>query len=120
MTVNMTDKLKFSLALLLLAFGVAGFYMLADQALVVRVLSVLLGVGASSAVAWKTEAGQRFYAFSEEAIVEARKVVWPSRKETVMTTAAVFAFVVVMAVILYLTDKTLEWVMYDIILGWKK
>jgi preprotein translocase subunit SecE len=116
----MTDKIKFALALLLLAFGIAGFYLLADQALVVRVLSVLAGVAAGVAVAWKTTQGQRFYAFAEEAVVEVRKVVWPSRKETTQTTAAVFAFVVVMALILYLTDKTLEWVMYDIILGWKK
>ena len=44
---------------------------------------------------------------------------WPSRKETVQTTGLVFAFVVIMAVFLWLTDKSLEWVLYDLILGWK-
>jgi preprotein translocase subunit SecE len=51
---------------------------------------------------------------------ETKKVAWPSRKETVQTTGVVFAFVVVMAIFLWLTDKSLEWVLYDLILGWKK
>ena len=81
------------------------------------------GMGKStlaSAVAWKTEPGQRFFVFAREAGIEAKKVVWPTRKETMQTTGAVFAFVVVMAVFLYLTDKSLEWVLYDLVLGWKK
>jgi preprotein translocase subunit SecE len=58
--------------------------------------------------------------FAREALAEVKKVVWPTRKETIQTTAAVFAFVVVMAVYLWVSDKTLEWVLYDLILGWKK
>ena len=116
----MTDKLKFALAFLALVAGVVGFYVLADYALVLRIVSVLLGLALSVLIGSKTAQGQQFLVFFEEAVVEVRKVVWPSRKETVQTTAAVFAFVLLMAVILYLTDKTLEWVMYDIILGWKK
>ncbi|HMV22252.1 MAG TPA: preprotein translocase subunit SecE [Rhodocyclaceae bacterium] len=116
----MVDKIKFALALVLLAAGVAGFYLLADQAMILRVLAVLAGVAAAIAVAWKTEPGQRFFAFAQEAGVETKKVVWPSRKETMQTTGAVFAFVVVMALVLYFTDKTLEWALYDLILGWKK
>jgi preprotein translocase subunit SecE len=105
---------------LLLVAGIAGFYLLAEQALVVRVLSVLLGFAAAAAVAWFTEPGQRFVVFGREAIAEAKKVVWPTRKETVQTTLIVFGFVVVMALVLFLTDKTLEWVLYDLVLGWKK
>ena len=48
------------------------------------------------------------------------KVVWPARKEAIQMTAYVFGFVVLMALFLWLTDKTLEWVFYDLILGWKK
>ena len=110
----MADKIKFALALVILAAGVAGFYLLSEQAMILRVLAVLAGV------AWKTEQGQRFFVFANEAVVEAKKVVWPSRKETMQTTGAVFAFVVVMAIFLYLTDKSLEWVLYDLVLGWKK
>ena len=116
----MTDKIKFALALVVLAAGVAGFYLLGEQAMILRVLAVLIGLGLAAAIAWKTEPGQRFILFANESVVEARKVVWPSRKETVQTTGAVFAFVVVMAVFLYLTDKSLEWVLYDLVLGWKK
>ncbi|WP_412478125.1 preprotein translocase subunit SecE [Azonexus sp. IMCC34839] len=116
----MADKIKFALALVLLAAGVAGFYLLSEQALILRVLAVLVGVALAAAVAWKTEPGQRFFLFANEAVVEAKKVVWPTRKETMQTTGAVFAFVVIMAVVLYMTDKSLEWVLYDLILGWKK
>ena len=115
----MADKIKLVLALALIVAGIAGFYMLSDMALVVRVLSVLIGLGAGVAVGWQTEPGQRFVVFAREAIVETRKVVWPSRKETVQSTGMVFAFVVVIAIFLWLTDKSLEWVLYDLILGWK-
>ena len=103
-----------------MAAGVAGFYLLGEAALILRVLSVLAGVIAGAAVAWFTEAGRRFFGFSREAWIETKKVAWPSRKETVQTTGVVFAFVVVMAIFLWLTDKSLEWVLYDLILGWKK
>jgi len=116
----MADKIKFVLALLLLAAGVAGFYLLSEQATIVRVLAVLVGVGAAAAVAWVTEPGRGFFAFAKESVAEAKKVVWPSRKETVQMTAAVFAFVVIMAIFLWLTDKSLEWLLYDLVLGWKK
>ncbi|NMG64591.1 preprotein translocase subunit SecE [Azoarcus indigens] len=115
----MADKLKFALALALVAAGVVGFYLLSEQPLVLRVLSVLAGLGAGVAVAWFSEPGRRFVEFAREAVVETKKVVWPSRKETVQTTGLVFAFVVVMAIFLWLTDKSLEWVLYDLVLGWK-
>ncbi|MDP2324214.1 MAG: preprotein translocase subunit SecE [Gammaproteobacteria bacterium] len=116
----MADKIKFALALLLVAAGVMGFYLLGEAALILRVLSVLAGVIAGAVMAWFTESGQRFFAFSQEAWTETKKVAWPSRKETMQTTGVVFAFVVVMAIFLWLTDKSLEWVLYDLILGWKK
>ncbi|MCL2875520.1 MAG: preprotein translocase subunit SecE [Betaproteobacteria bacterium] len=116
----MVDKLKFWLAVALVITGVTGFYLLGEQPLVLRVLSVLAGLGAGGAVAWFTEPGRRFAVFVREAITETRKVVWPTRKETVQMTGIVFAFVVVMAIFLWLTDKSLEWVVYDLILGWKR
>ena len=115
----MADKIKFAVAVLLLVAGIAGFYVFADKPMVLRVLMVIGGLGAAIAVAWYTEPGRQFIEFAREAWGEAKKVVWPTRKETLQTTGAVFAFVVVMAVFLWLTDKSLEWVMYDLILGWK-
>ena len=116
----MIDKLKFALALFLLVAGVGGFYLFGDQPMVLRVLSVMAGLVAAAVVAYLTEPGQRFLNFARESILEAKKVVWPSRKETMQTTGIVFAFVVAMAIFLFLTDKSLEWVLYDLVLGWKK
>ena len=64
--------------------------------------------------------GKALYAFGRDSWREVKKVVWPARKEAIQMTAYVFVFVLVMALFLWLTDKTLEWLFYDLILGWKK
>jgi preprotein translocase subunit SecE len=114
------DIAKLAVAALLVAAGIAGYYLLGDAALVLRVLAVAAGIAAGAAMALFTAPGREFLAFARESLVEVKKVVWPTRKETVQTTAAVLAFVVVMALFLWVSDKTLEWVLYDLILGWKK
>ena len=76
--------------------------------------------GVMVAVFFTSEPGKEFIAFGRESVKEVKKVVWPTRKESIQMTAYVFAFVVVMALFLWLTDKTLEWVFYDLILGWKQ
>ena len=116
----MLDKVKIVAAALLVVAGLAGFYYLADMPAIARVGSVLGGLVAGALVFWTTDPGKEFYIYAQESVAETKKVVWPTRKETMQTTAAVFAFVVVMAVFLWVSDKTLEWVLYDLILGWKK
>ena len=116
----MIDKIKLAVAAALVVAGIVGYYGLAASSILLRLLSVVAGVAAGAAVAWMSAPGREFVAFAREAVVEVKKVVWPTRKETMQTTAAVFAFVVVMAVFLWLSDKTLEWVLYDLILGWKR
>jgi preprotein translocase subunit SecE len=117
----MIDKAKLVIAVALVAAGIWAYYWLGEAtALVLRILVVVAGVVAGAAVAWFSEPGRQFGVFAGEAINEVKKVVWPTRKETMQTTAAVFAFVVVMAIFLWVSDKTLEWVLYDLILGWKK
>jgi len=81
---------------------------------------LLVGLLAAVAVFFTSESGRQLIAFGRDAVREVKKVVWPERKEAMQITAYVFAFVVVMALFLWLTDKTLEWVFYDLILGWKK
>jgi preprotein translocase subunit SecE len=115
-----TDISKLVVAALMVVAGIAGYYLLAANSIVLRFLAVLAGIIAAIAVAWTSAPGQQFVAFARESLVEVKKVVWPTRKETMQTTAAVFAFVVVMAMFLWVSDKTLEWVLYDLILGWKK
>ena len=116
----MIDKIKLGAAAALVAAGIWGFYWFAEQAMVLRILVMFGGIAAGAAVAWLSEPGKQFAVFAGEAVGEVKKVVWPTRKETMQTSAAVFAFVVVMAVFLWLTDKSLEWVLYELILGWKK
>lgn len=106
----MADNFKLLAAGLLIAAGIAGFYLLADMPAVVRVISVLAGLAAAAGVAWLTEPGRRFFAFSQDAVTEARKVVWPTRKETMQVTGVVVLFVVVMALFLWLVDGSLTWV----------
>ena len=115
-----TDIVKLVIAVVLVLAGIAGYYYLGETALVLRILAVVAGVLAGAAVAWTSAPGKEFGLFAVEAVAETKKVVWPTRKETMQTTAAVFAFVVVMAVFLWISDKTLEWVLYELILGWKK
>jgi len=117
---SVQDNIKLVIAGALMAAGLAGYYLLSDQLLVLRILAILAGTAAAVALAWFTAPGNTFAAFARESVVEVKKVVWPTRKETIQTSAAVFAFVVVMAVFLWLSDKTLEWVLYELVLGWKK
>jgi preprotein translocase subunit SecE len=100
----MVNKIKLLMAGILLIAGIAGFYLLADSPTVVRILAVLAGLGLSIAVLWTTPVGQQSLGFIGEAVVEARKVVWPTRKETIQTTLVVFALVVVMAAFLAVVD----------------
>ena len=100
----MVDKLKFVLAIALVVAGLAGYYLLSDQVMVVRVLCVIGGLVAGGVVARFSEPGRRFQVFVRAAIVETKKVVWPTRKETVQMTLTVFVFVVVMAIFLWLGD----------------
>jgi preprotein translocase subunit SecE len=100
----MIDRIKLALALLLVVAGVVAFYLLSEHAMVLRVLVVMAGVAFSSAIVWTTPLGRTAFGFAQESLVEARKVVWPTRKETIQTTATVFALVVVMAIFLWIVD----------------
>jgi preprotein translocase subunit SecE len=111
--------LFYFLSALLVAGGIAGFYYFADWPGLVRAALVVLGVVAAGGVLLLSEPGKAFVAFVRAAVAEVRKVVWPSRKETTQATLVVFAFVVTLAIFMWLVDKTLEWVLYGLLLGWK-
>ena len=103
------DNLKLALAVALVIGGVWAYYYFTDLAVVLRVLMVLGGLIAAGAVARFTEQGRELFVFGQEAWTEAGKVSWPTRKETLQTTLVVFAFVVVMALVLFAIDSTLAW-----------
>jgi preprotein translocase subunit SecE len=106
----MADKIKMGVAALLAVAGLAAFYYFSGSALVVRIGAVLAGFAAGALVLWTTDPGKRFFVYSQESVAETKKVVWPNRKETLQTTGVVFAFVVVMALFLWIVDASLLWV----------
>ena len=114
------DKAKLAAAVVLLVGAVAAYYLLGKQDLWLRVLALLLLLAGAVATFFTSESGKQLIAFGRDSVKETKKVVWPVRKEAMQMTGYVFAFVIVMALFLFLTDKTLEWVLYDLILGWKR
>jgi preprotein translocase subunit SecE len=103
----MADKIKLFIALLLVAAGIAGYYYLQGSAPALRLVSVLAGLLLASAVAWTSAPGKRFFSFGGDSIAEAKRVVWPTRKETLQTTAVVIAFAITMALFLWAVDAGL-------------
>jgi preprotein translocase subunit SecE len=104
------DKIKIALAVACVVAGVWAYYWFAEAALVLRVLMVLGGLVAAGVVAWLSAPGKQFFTFAQEAWQEAGRVSWPTRKETIQTTAIVFGFVVIMALFLFSVDTTLAWI----------
>jgi len=120
-TVSTTaDKAKLAAAGLLVVGAIAAFYLLGQKDMWLRVVTLLVLLAAAVTMFFVSESGRQPVAFGRDATREVRKVVWPTRKEAIQMTGYVFAFVVVMALFLWVSDKTLEWVLYDLILGWKK
>jgi preprotein translocase subunit SecE len=113
------DKAKLAAAVALLAAGFVGYYLLASQGQLMRVGVLLGGLVAALVIFAVSEPGRQLLAFGRDSWRETKKVVWPARKEAIQMTAYVFAFVLVMSLFLWLTDKTLEWVLYDLLLGWR-
>ena len=114
------DKAKLAVAVLLAVGAIVAFYLLARQGTLVQWAALLVGLAAAVGAFASSENGRQLWAFGRDSWREVKKVVWPTRKEAMQMTGYVFAFVSVMALFLWLTDKTLEWVFYDLILGWKK
>jgi preprotein translocase subunit SecE len=113
------DKAKLAGAGVLVVAAIAAFYLLGQQDLWLRVLVLLALLAAAVATFLTAEPGKALIAFGRDAWKELGKVVWPTRPEAMQMTAYVFAFVVIMALFLWLTDKSLEWIVYSLILGWR-
>ncbi len=114
------DKAKLAVSGLLVVGAVVAFYALGKQDQWLRVVALLALLAVAVAIFFTSESGKQLIAYGRDSSREVRKVVWPTRKEAMQMTGYVFAFVFVMALFLWLTDKTLEWALYDLILGWKR
>jgi preprotein translocase subunit SecE len=116
------DKFKVALAVVATIAGVVGFFYLKGQNKPALMCAGALVAGLAFAVLllWTSATGRDFLNFAKESVRETKKVVWPTRKEATQITGVVFAFVLVMAMFLWGTDKILEFLLYDVILGWKQ
>ena len=114
------DKAKLAAAAAFVVAAVVVFYALGQQDLWLRVAALLVLMIVAVATFFTSEPGKQLIAYGQDSIREVKKVVWPTRKEALQMTGYVFAFVVVMALFLWFTDKTLEWLLYDLVLGWKR
>ena len=114
------DKAKLAVAALLVVAAVVAFYALGKQDLWLRIVALVVLMAAAVATFFTAEAGKQLIAYGNDSVREVRKVVWPTRKEAMQMTGYVFAFVFIMALFLWFTDKTLEWLLYDVILGWRR
>jgi preprotein translocase subunit SecE len=120
-TVNTTaDKAKLAASAVMVIASLVAYYALSKQGPLFQWLGLLAGLAVAVVIFLTSETGKALVAFGRDAVKEVKKVVWPARKEAIQMTAYVFGFVFLMALFLWLTDKTLEWVFYDLILGWKK
>jgi preprotein translocase subunit SecE len=116
------DKFKVVLAVVAAIAGVVGFFVLKGQnkPALMCAGALLAGLVIAVLLLWTSATGRDFLGFAKEAVRETKKVVWPTRKEATQITMVVFGFVLVMAIFLWGTDKILEFLMYDVILGWKQ
>ena len=103
------DKAKLAVAVLIVVAGVAGYYVLANQAAWMRWLSVIASLVLAGVVVAFSRYGSEFRRFVELARIELRKIVWPTRQETLQTTLVVFGFVIVAGIFFWLLDLALAW-----------
>jgi len=106
---GMADGIKWVTAAAVIVVALGGFYMYSEHSLLLRVVGVLVAVGIAGFIALQTEKGRMAWGFVREARTEVRKVVWPTRKETVQTTGVVMAMVALVAVILWMLDGLLAY-----------
>ncbi|MEJ2394500.1 MAG: preprotein translocase subunit SecE [Candidatus Thiodiazotropha sp.] len=101
------DTVKLLLAVAIVVGAILGFYYLDAYSQLLRVIGLLVLVGVAAFIVYQTAVGRAIWSFAAASKVEVRKVVWPSRQETIQTTLIVFVMVLVMGVVLWLFDMML-------------
>lgn len=107
----MADKIKLIFAVLIVIAALFGFYYYEEESFFYRVLGLVGAVIVAAGIVMMTETGRNVRGYIRGATIEVRKVVWPSRKETMQTTLIVFVVVVVVGVFLWLIDMFSTWAM---------
>ena len=101
------DTVKLILAVAIVVGAILGFYYLDEYSQLLRVIGLLVVVGVAAFIIYQTAVGRSIWDFASASKTEVRKVVWPSRQETVQTTLIVFAMVLLMGIVLWLFDMML-------------
>ena len=115
-TAALTDAVKWVAAVAVLTAALAAFYVFAEESLLLRIVGLLAAVGIAGAVAWTTAKGREVWSFLGDARTEVRKVVWPTRTETLQTTGIVVVVVSLLAVVMWGFDSVLS-VAVRVVLG---
>ena len=113
----MIDKIKLAAAVIVVVLGVAAFYYFDELSILLRAGMVIVAVIAGLGIALLSTPGQAAWEFAKGARLELRKVVWPTRRETMQTTGMVLLMVVIIGIYLWIMDTLLFWVVYDLVLG---
>jgi len=103
------DSLKLVIAVALLIAGIGQFYYFEEESQLYRVLGILAFVAAAGGVAYTTQLGHGIWSFARDARTEVRKVIWPTRQETVQTTLMVVVMVILVGIMLWMMDMFLRW-----------
>lgn len=98
------DRLFWAIGLTLLGLGFGGYYFFSEQSVLLRVVALLAIIGFAAYILFQTEQGKNLVGEWQEAVQEVRKMVWPTRRETLHTTLAVLGMVVVMGLLLWTAD----------------
>lgn len=115
---NSGDKVKVVLAIILLVAGIFAYSFFTEYNIYARLGMFIAGLVLAIGLFAVSEVGKRAFGFATGSYAEMKRVVWPSRKETIQMTGIVFAFVSVMAILLWVIDKLITWVVYGVVLGW--
>ncbi len=113
----MLDKIKLAAAVAFAVGGVALFYLLQDESLLLRVGAVVVAVLLGAATALTSSQGRAALEFARGADIERRKVVWPGNRETMQVTLWVIFLVVVVGLYLWILDSVSFWIVYDLLIG---
>ena len=104
---------------ILALLSVVSFQAYAEEEELIRFGILFGGLILSLVLVFVSPAGKTFINYFKDSVREAKRVVWPTRKETFQTVAIVFLFVLFSAIFLWLADKFFEWILYSVVLGWK-
>ncbi len=111
------DRVKLIAAALIVVAALAGYYQFDDVSVLLRTLIILAAIGAAAGIALTTEQGKEFWSFATGARNEVRKVIWPTRRETIQTTLVVIVMVIIVGAYIWILDSLSFLVVYDLILG---